>query len=1007
MKRFIIGFMLIMIAGISNAQSLKTAGCVEDDSGSIDIAGTSAICGGNVSVPVRVQNAPGKAGSIGFEVSFDTSVLTYIGFEKKGALAENFDQFGVSKISSGAIRCGGFKSSGGIEAGTSGDLVYLNFAVASDCNESKLSIGEVKDDMKLWSASPGCFKPAGKCSEDINEDGETTPLDALCTFEKYMEICPTSCGIECADVCCDINSDSECTPADALYIFSKYLGNPVEGPSYINVTSGFPKPEVINIMGTGSQSSSMISFDVEDYNGVPVADGVPINFVIKDGPSGGELITLASDMTKDGKVSTTLKSGFASGPVYISAYYANDSDISKSSRIDIVAGQPVGEEFTIWAEHLNISGLWRFGLENFISVHASDYYGNDIPDNTAISFKTYNTGGIFDPGTGMTTNGFSGNKFISTKSPHPMQGYVSLTAEVNSDGQATHVTSLEVVPELESDPGYNQIIYAGTNGGGIYKSIDSGATWANISRSYEHQGQNWIQPYVNDIAADPDNPNRVYAATGYAGKGHIYRSLDGGIDWNSSNPEEWDGIMSVPVPVLTVLCDDDGYDKSNELTGNDKCFYNRGYFNENGRFVCEGDYRDADHQCEEFHDPNEVPCYRHVWFGTQGYGLYYSFDGDHFTRSGDLGMGIIVKDIVKVDGTHMKTARLYAATATGVYKSEDGGRSWSLASPKFTKHTNTLALYPWTGGHDIIYAGTEVSGVWVSTDSGQNWSQYNSGLDKGMNPAGSISGIENMGDIMDILVDAGNDLLYAITCIKGYPHPLGNVFVHELEHGSMAPGDWSEADLNLPQYQPPENTTLLAQYVLAPNIPNNPSALFIGGAGINFYKATKGLGIGKPDWQESKAGLTNLIMARTPVLFSGKCELMVRIVNVRRDDQDTGPQQINYPLKDGDVVTFHIYVQDINGNPPVEGSAIYVEKLHATSSGTKIVTEYTKRYKDVLTSTGTWRNLNDMLTNMPVEVSSTMQSGMILRIRYVPDCSDQVPGCSGSEKSVEFAIAGD
>ena len=64
------------------------------------------------------------------------------------------------------------------------------------------------------------------CDGDINGDGEITPQDALCAFQTYLGICPTSCDIPCEDVCCDVTQDGECTPADALCIFRKYLGLP-------------------------------------------------------------------------------------------------------------------------------------------------------------------------------------------------------------------------------------------------------------------------------------------------------------------------------------------------------------------------------------------------------------------------------------------------------------------------------------------------------------------------------------------------------------------------------------------------------------------------------------------------------------------------------------------------------------------------------------------------------------------------------------------------------------
>ena len=64
------------------------------------------------------------------------------------------------------------------------------------------------------------------CDGDVNGDGEITPQDALCAFQTYLGICPTSCDIPCEDICCDVTQDADCTPADALEIFKEYLGLP-------------------------------------------------------------------------------------------------------------------------------------------------------------------------------------------------------------------------------------------------------------------------------------------------------------------------------------------------------------------------------------------------------------------------------------------------------------------------------------------------------------------------------------------------------------------------------------------------------------------------------------------------------------------------------------------------------------------------------------------------------------------------------------------------------------
>jgi len=80
-----------------------------------------------------------------------------------------------------------------------------------------------EDDISGWSTSNSCSDCAFTC--DMNGDGEITPQDALCAFQKYMGICPTSCG-DCSEILCDVNQDGECTPADALEIFREYMGEP-------------------------------------------------------------------------------------------------------------------------------------------------------------------------------------------------------------------------------------------------------------------------------------------------------------------------------------------------------------------------------------------------------------------------------------------------------------------------------------------------------------------------------------------------------------------------------------------------------------------------------------------------------------------------------------------------------------------------------------------------------------------------------------------------------------
>ena len=1085
-------------------------------------------------------------------------------------------------------------------------------------------------------------------------------------------------------------------------------------PAFIQVADGYPSPTSVNVKGTGGQSTSQIVFEVKDAAGELVADGYRIDFSILSGPNGGEEISPVLTTTSGGKAGTILTSGFKSGPVSVKGTYFHDTNVTTTTGdIAIVSGPPVGEELGIQVQYVNVSGLWKMGLRNGVTVNAGDIYGNAVPDNTAISFKTYNTGGLFNPGSDGTSGGFADSDLVSVASPSPMQGFVSITGEAINGGRTTHVTAMAV------DPVSSNVVFAATDGGGVYKSTDAGVTWRNVSSSSTVPGQNWIDPYVNDVAVDPENNNTVYAATGYLGDGHVYRSLDGGSSWNSNNAEEFAGLVTIGNAVLTILCDDasdyvwigangagaylstDGktfqvgglvapiaptaesvpgtFDNpantgdgtmtepiftansktenwtltyafpeafattpeagvgntgdgsmSSVVTSNEKTLSetwtvsygatagtvtpNVGNTGDgavgdiqpgqpNGasetwtltcidntiagseifqvRSVSGGnthaypnatvdskysqttivfliisgatDYAvgdeftftvTADWQVSGTvsgiqtakattgvlyaSDDNEVqftisagsqpfavndrftfsttaptPYWTVVGTvsGTQDLRAYnntkYISDNDEIsftitegatafavddaftfsvTDSG-LGHGKVVRDMVKAPGTHGATAVLYAATATGVFRSTDGGSNWIDISSFTGDNINTLALHPDSdGATDIIYAGTNDAGVYVSADTGTTWTPYTGGMGRGLSASTPVPGTQNTGtgvmsrvtvgnnalseywtitcktavagkgvfsvigtvsgsqpdydistgaytiadvmtftitagstdfvvgdtftfrttrdpgrEIKDLLVDEGNNRLYAVTYFWGAiePHAVGNLYMVELNAATHVPtGDWAEAVDGLPSYDPPDDTTLFAQHALASNVPpyasGAASALYIGGEGINLYKATSNLATGDPQWQQSDSGLTNRIMARMPALFSGVCTM-----------------EIAETHNGGDSYTYTIYIQDVNGNPPIEGTTFTVTTHDADGALIRTVRDLT--YPDTRTYQGTWRDPSDASTNDPYIVDINF-TGLVAEVKFsfTPTCEDAAPGCSGSNEEVSY-----
>ena len=71
-------------------------------------------------------------------------------------------------------------------------------------------------------------------------------------------------------------------------------------------------------------------------------------------------------------------------------------------------------------------------------------------------------------------------------------------------------------------------------------------------------------------------------------------------------------------------------------------------------------------------------------------------------------------------------ATLYAGTRVGVFKSTNGGASWSAVNTGLTNtHVGALAIDPATP--TTLYAGTD-GGVFKSANGGASWSAVNTGL---------------------------------------------------------------------------------------------------------------------------------------------------------------------------------------------------------------------------------------------------------------------------------------
>ncbi|HKV86140.1 MAG TPA: hypothetical protein VJN88_16420, partial [Ktedonobacterales bacterium] len=109
---------------------------------------------------------------------------------------------------------------------------------------------------------------------------------------------------------------------------------------------------------------------------------------------------------------------------------------------------------------------------------------------------------------------------------HPIGPAPINVGNVTTD--AGRVSALAVDPTTS---GASTVIYLGAAGGGVWKSLDNGASWTPIT-----DGQ--LSLAIGSIALDPNNSQIVYAGTGepnqsgdsYFGDG-ILKSTNGGASW--------------------------------------------------------------------------------------------------------------------------------------------------------------------------------------------------------------------------------------------------------------------------------------------------------------------------------------------------------------------------------------------------------------------------------------------------------------------------------------------
>jgi photosystem II stability/assembly factor-like uncharacterized protein len=258
------------------------------------------------------------------------------------------------------------------------------------------------------------------------------------------------------------------------------------------------------------------------------------------------------------------------------------------------------------------------------------------------------------------------------------------------------VTAMVVHP---TDP---RLVWAGTNGGGVFKSTNGGRAW---SPAREGLGS----PFVNALVIDPLDPDTLYAEIGYpAVATEVYKTTDGGATWQPASNglpparccgDQWLGWLAIDPVRPNILYTGTANGIYKTVNGGASWFRStRGVGN---RFTT------ALAVDPSSPDTLYVGARRSIWKSVNG--------GSTWTNSGN-GMSGRVQALA-IDPRRTRT--LYAATDSGLFKSTDAGASWQRLDlgPSFAD-VRALAIDP--GATSTLYAGTR-AGAFKSLDGGATW----------------------------------------------------------------------------------------------------------------------------------------------------------------------------------------------------------------------------------------------------------------------------------------------
>jgi photosystem II stability/assembly factor-like uncharacterized protein len=341
-----------------------------------------------------------------------------------------------------------------------------------------------------------------------------------------------------------------------------------------------------------------------------------------------------------------------------------------------------------------------FSPSNPTIVYAGGYLAVYTSINTGSSWSNADTSFPSRYVEGLAIDPNQSQTVLVGPNHYPNGGVYKRTS--SSDHFALKATGMDdtFVLDIKQDPRDSSILYAGTWGGGVFRSDDGGTSW---SSKYGY-------PYIYSLEATQGITSTIlYAATFYTDVG-VIKSWDNGDTWHEAshgyssdisfdlqsinNNSNW---LVAATPYGMQYTQDGGLTWYDAAGLTDGVVLSVCQFSSNGPLLA----------------------------ATYGGGLFYSYQGFSWYDT-NVGMtGPNSNYTYKVACSPDKPGLAYAGSL-GVYRTTDFGEHWLPVTAGLpSDYIRDLDIVPGTG--DVL-AGTYQNGVYLAPNGSPIWSQINTGL---------------------------------------------------------------------------------------------------------------------------------------------------------------------------------------------------------------------------------------------------------------------------------------